>query len=235
MPDNQPYEPGFSLRDALHIAKDAGPVSVLQTIPSLAIKHIHLNLILVSSEDFTDDQLGEIATGVEIMRDLYAAVDIGVGSAQSYSISRDQALPHLPILNNAEAMALTEEWTFPNTSIDIFVVMFLPGDLQGLSPGLCTALSTVWFGGTCKKDSATGWSGCVVAYQSNDDFDPPGKIFGHALAHEVGHYLGLCHVLDENNLMYPYVPNGGQLTQVQADFMKKHCFMRYGCRPPRLD
>jgi hypothetical protein len=58
-----------------------------------------------------------------------------------------------------------------------------------------------------------------------------GSTTGQALAHEVGHYLGLSHVTsDATNLMFPTIPNGGLLTTTQGNTMRSHCFIenRYG-------
>lgn len=49
---------------------------------------------------------------------------------------------------------------------------------------------------------------------------------GAVMAHEVGHFLGLEHVADQNNLMYPTVPNGGALTAAQGVVVRGHCSVR---------
>src|SRR5215470_838375 len=77
---------GFSLRDALKVAKVAGPVSVFERAETLAIKHIHLNLILVGAENFSDQDLQTIKDGMLVVQGIYLAADVGVGSSNYYSI-----------------------------------------------------------------------------------------------------------------------------------------------------
>jgi hypothetical protein len=109
--------------------------------------------------------------------------------------------------DNGEAEALTDEWTVPNRSVDVFVVKLYVGAVAGLSP----------VGGPCDKD-AKGMDGSVV--------ELVGTTTGQVLAHEVGHYLGLSHVNgDSTNLMFPSVPNGGLLTASQGNIMLRHCFV----------
>lgn len=49
---------------------------------------------------------------------------------------------------------------------------------------------------------------------TNDNESPGQRI---AFAHELGHFLGLEHVKDEKNVMYPTVLPGGRLTDIQVD------------------
>jgi hypothetical protein len=218
---------GFSLRDALKVDKKAaGPVSVLDRAAALTIKHFHLNLIRVGTEIFSDQDLQTMKDGLGILQVIFLTAGVGVGSTDHYSIPLAQADGYAFPSSEAQADAITEEWSFPDDRLDVFVVAYLPGTSLGFAPPL----------GSCRKGLNLPFVGCVIRYESDygvgasTDF-----VFAKILAHEVGHYLGLPHVSDPNNLMYPTWPSGVQLTAEQGAIMKKHCFIRFGCPPPKLD
>lgn len=107
---------------------------------------------------------------------------------------------------------LTNDWTVPNDALDIFFVLTYSGSTIGLSR----------VDGPCDKD-AKGMDGSVVAIEGS------ANTTGFVLAHEAGHYLGLNHSTNMNNLMFGTVPNGGQLTSGQGADMRDHCFVDPGC------
>ena len=47
-------------------------------------------------------------------------------------------------------------------------------------------------------------------------------IRGKTLAHELGHIIGLKHINDKNNLMYPFITGGNQLTDNQSVYSRRH-------------
>lgn len=198
-----------------------GSLSLLTQVRLLQGKHIHLNLIRVGIESFTNADEQEIDGAVEFTRNTYATVNLGVGRVERFFITTADANGRDNINNDPEAVALTDEWTVPNSAFDVFFVLTYSGSTIGLSA----------VDGPCDKD-AKGMDGSVVAIEGSPNTT------GLALAHEVGHYLGLPHVdlpgtaddpITGQNLMFPSVPNGGNLTASQGSTMRSHCFVKSGC------
>jgi hypothetical protein len=168
---------------------------------------VNLNIIRVGSESFTSADQTTIDNAVSTMRTIYATVGFTIPVIENWDIGLAQANGRDVIDNDDEAETLTDEWTVPNRSLDVFVVKLYVGTVAGLSA----------VNGPCDKDGK-GMDGSVV--------ELVGGITGQILAHEVGHYLGLSHVNgDSSNLMFPTAPNGGVLTASQGDVMSRHCFV----------
>jgi hypothetical protein len=168
---------------------------------------VNLNIIRVGSENFTAADETTISDAITTMRNIYATVGFTIPVVENWVISLAQANGRDVIDNDDEAEALTDEWTVPNRSVDVFAVKLYVGATAGLSP----------VSGPCDKD-AKGMDGSVIEMN--------GGVTGQILAHEVGHYLGLSHVTgDSTNIMFPTVPNGGLLTASQGTTMSRHCFV----------
>ena len=176
------------------------------------LQELH-NLILVGSESFTDADEAEIDAAVQATRDFYATVSLGVGRVLRFVVSTDQANGHDNIDSDSEAEDLTNEWTVHNDALDVFFVLTYATSTVGLSE----------VDGSCDKDGK-GMTGSVVAIEGS------ANTTGFCLGHEVGHYLGLEHTDNSpGNLMFPTVPNGGNITSSQGSTMRSHCFVRSGC------
>jgi hypothetical protein len=187
-------------------------VSVATQIARLKGRHVHMNFIQVGSDQFTADDEAEMDAALQFMRDNYAQVSLGVGRIEHYVIRTTEANDAENINNDDEAVELTNDWTVPNSALDIFWVLTYSDSTIGASP----------VDGPCDKD-AKGMDGCVVAIESNVTDT------SFILAHEAGHYLGLSHSSNSGNLMFATVPNGGSLTSGQGSDMRDHCFTRSGC------
>jgi hypothetical protein len=148
-------------------------------------------------------------------------VSLGIGRVERYFISTADANGHDYIDFHLEAGWLTDDWTVPNDALDIFFVLTYAGDTLGRSP---SSIPFIRDGGPCNKDFKFDMTGCVVEIQRQSQ-----NLMGFVLAHEVGHYLGLDHVDDPDNLMNPTAPNGGGLTSGQANDLRNHCFTYPSC------
>jgi hypothetical protein len=189
-----------------------GSVSLLTQFRRLQGRHVHMNFIRVGSDQYTDNDLREIDAALFFTRDNYAQINLGVGRIEHYVISTAEADGAANINNDDEAEELTNDWTVDNDALDIFFVLTYSGSTIGLSR----------VDGPCDKD-AKGMDGSVVAIEGSSNTT------GFVLAHEAGHYLGLGHSSNSNNLMFGTVPNGGDLTSSQGSNMRDHCFADAGC------
>jgi hypothetical protein len=187
-------------------------VSILTQVRRLQGRHVHMNFIRVGSDQFTNADLAEMDSALQFTRDNYAQINLGVGRIEHYFITTADAGGAENINNDDEAEELTNDWTVPNSALDIFFVLNYSGTTIGLSR----------VDGPCDKD-AKGMDGSVVAIEGNVNTT------GFVLAHEAGHYLGLSHSSSSGNLMFGTVPNGGNLTSGQGSNMRDHCFVKSGC------
>lgn len=189
-----------------------GDVSILTQVRRLQGRHVHMNFIRVGSDQFTNADFDEMDAALQFTRDNYAQVDLGIGRVEHYFITTSEAGGAENINNDDEAEELTNDWTVPNSSLDIFFVLTYAGSTIGLSR----------VDGPCDKD-AKGMDGSVVAIEGSVNTT------GFVLAHEAGHYLGLSHSSSSGNLMFGTVPNGGNLTSGQGSDIRDHCFAKSGC------
>jgi hypothetical protein len=136
--------------------------------------NLTLNLVLVGSDAFSAADRQKVNDAVQIMRTIYAAVDLHF-SIDRFKMSVADAGPLVTVKSNADARALTEKVAGPVNTVDIFVVRSMLG-ADGWSP----------VGGPCDKRKK-GMTGCVVSLNGS------AANCGNSFAHELGHYLGLAH------------------------------------------
>jgi len=183
----------------------AQPLSVLTQVRLLQGKHIHLNLI--RTHHLNDAFFKQIDQALFTMRSIYAVVGIGVGRVRHYKVP---AGGYEIIVAVEIAIDLWNSYSAAGDGIDLFMALSIVGPRVGVSP----------VEGSCDKDDKD--SGLVVGLMDS------GTGLGLTFAHEVGHYLGLDHVANSDNLMYESMAGTG-LSAGQAGAMKLHCSMRAGC------
>jgi len=168
------------------------PLSLKKQMGLIKGKSIHLSIILVGKESSFDDddnvvtreQVRDLQTGVQHMRDIYDQAPLGIRKIYWTRIGVDDAGSYINIRDNSEAEDLTDDWNGPNDGIDTFMVQSI-GDAAGWSNS----------GGPCNKDSICGLTGSVVEFRTDEEF------LGVLLAHETAHYLGLKGGDSTSNLM----------------------------------
>lgn len=121
-------------------------VSLQQQIERLKWRHVHMNFIRVGSDQFTNADLAEMDSALQFARDSYAQVSLGIGRIEHYVISTAAAGGAENINNDDEAEELTNDWTVPNSALDIFWVLTYSGSTLGTRAltGRATRMPRVW-------------------------------------------------------------------------------------------
>jgi hypothetical protein len=77
---------------------------------------------------------------------------------------------------------------------------------------------------TVMQSTSQAISGAVIMInpsttlcEGDCDGQPDATSERRAFTHELGHFLGLVHILDVTNIMYPQIQSGGTLTDMQVD------------------
>ena len=190
-----------------------GQISLLRQMRLAQGHHVHLNLIRVGVETFTDADEQEIDSAVAFMRDVYATVDFGVANVGRRSISSDKAGGFVNIGSDDEAVEITREFAIDNARIDVFFVRTYAGSSIGSGP----------FFGPKDKNVKREMTGIVLALEGST------TVTGFVLAQLVCRYLGLGPRQDANNLMSSQIPNGGELTSRQGEDMTLGSVVFFAC------
>lgn len=185
-----------------------------------------LVIILVGHEnDFSGsvsvDDVTKVQYCIQVTRDLYAQVDVGVRRLNWQRIPSADAGGYVNISNGSEAEDLTDDWNGPNGGIDVFWVQSI-GDAGGWSN----------VQGPCDKDSKDGRTGAVLELSGSRRFT------GVLLGHEVGHYLGLSHTNSTANMMGDDSDGDGigsinsnstAISAAEGTTMRGHCSVHGPC------
>jgi hypothetical protein len=166
--------------------------------------YVDVNLIAVAGDSWTSAQWTGFLDGFAGAAQIFRQVGLRLRQAGQYYIPTASAGAYPTIDNDSEAEDLTDDWTVPNTAIDLFGVPVVTGTLGGLSPT----------DGPCDKD-AQGMDGVVVEIMA------PQNVI---IAHEVGHYMGLDHDESPLNLMNAAGSAANTtVTLAQGSTIKEHC------------
>jgi len=198
-------------------------VSLLSQARLLRGEHIHLNVVAVGSDSFTDAEDQQIDYSLYRIRNIYAAVGVGVGRVRHYGVLAADAGGLDNVTSEDEMEEIAQTWRVDNDGIDVFIpfAMNVPsggGFLLGLSP----------VPGPCEEKDDKGMNGSMVGMFGSEQTS-------RSFSHEVGHYLGLEHRNGSpTNLMCQSgsassIRNSVVLWASQGNDMKAHCLCKDNC------
>ncbi|KAF0957390.1 hypothetical protein [Rhodococcus sp. T7] len=155
------------------------------------------------------DEVTTAQYALQVARDLYAQVDLGIRRIKWMRIPLAEANPaYIDIYSRTFAGWLTADFSGPDGGIDLFLVQTWAGDTAGRSA----------VRGPCDKNEKFEWTGAVL------ELSLPRRITGILLGHEVGHYLGLEHSGPATNMMNKSSFNTStDITARQGERMRSHC------------
>jgi hypothetical protein len=200
----------------------SGPtrVSLLELVRSLQGSHFHLNVIRVGIDTFSDDQIDFIDAAVLRAREIYAAVDLGIGRIEHWDITAADADGKDNLDSEEAALELTSDWSVANDGLDVFIPL--------------TFIYLGWsaIGGSCNKSKTTALTGSILHVSRTADG------LARTFSHEVGHYLGLPHPPEGEEGPLDLMTQTGDVSDIcaavelntsQGATVRSHCFVKSGC------
>jgi len=179
-----------------------------------------INVIKVG--DFGSQEHVDLYKAVDQMRQIYEQRDITLRGVDRRIINNASAGSYTIINSENEFRDLLEDWSVPNDFVDVYVVQqFQWSTYNGYAGGIPGPASK----GGRKDGAAVDKSGFTDA---SGTARLPVTTLAQLIGHEVGHYLGLQHLEDTNNLMRSNTGNRGpDLNYTQYRTMFPHGFMVY--------
>jgi len=179
-----------------------------------------VNIIKVGA--FGTQEHFDLYDAVDQMRQIYERRDITLRSVGRFIISDALAGGYTVTNSEDEVRDMWEDWSVPNDSVDVYVVQdFDWSSFNGFAGGI-------------PGPAAKGGRTDGVAVEKTGFIDGSGTqrlnvaILAQLIGHEVGHYLGLEHLEDSNNLMRSNTGlRGPDLNYAQYRTMFPHGFMHY--------
>ncbi len=203
----------FGFKAGIPVVRGAPPqLSLLDHVTRLT-RGSYANLNLIRTGSWSTRDFRTASAGVHLARELYRQAGVTIGRVLWYTIpAGDLAV----IDSQTEVEQMMMGWSVSNDGVDCFLVTRTLTGWGGLAPPI----------GTCWKDSIVKDGVMVALYNGSLAW------FGHALAHELGHFFGLPHVTGSTNLMYErqLIPGTSILLDAsQIWFMNAFCAIKDGC------
>jgi hypothetical protein len=198
------------------IANDGRHIS--DTITCRVMLAYGVNIIKVG--DFGSQEHTDLYNSVDLMRQIYEKRDITLRGVLRWIIHNTDAGGFTVLDSESEFRDLLSDWSVPNDFVDVYVCQdFNWSSYNGYAGDIPGPASK---GGN--KDGVavdkTGFTDGSGTARLNTD------VLSKLIGHEVGHYLGLSHLEDTNNLMRSNTGNRGpDLNYDQYRKMFPHGFM----------
>jgi hypothetical protein len=199
-------------------------VSVREFVAALRGLCLDVNLVMIGVDQFADADDEGVDYVLLRAREIYGRVGICIRSVAWFGVPTSEAAGLDRPTELGQYHEMTDRWSGPDLAVDVFIPFHarIAGargtDVGGQSPQP----------GGCDKSSKK-MNGAVVSLGSAEGM-------AITLPHELGHYLGLGHVSDQEwqNVMCPTAlafSDTAIFYAEQASWMKIHCMIRAGLDP----
>ena len=198
-------------------------ISLLDQIKGLQGHHIHLDIILVGSDQFLTGHKQDIDYAVFKTREIFAQVHLGVGRIAHHHITTAEADGLEHIEKKKHYKKLGRKYRGSNDdAIDVFVVLDFDYEMDGEAKAGIAPI------GIPDNKDIYHFDGVVMGIRSSGGVNQGAVKLGMLLAHELGHCLSLRHVDYPTNLMFPSSAGSGLSADQGAD-MRSHDYVQPGC------